>query len=112
IIFKWMTHPDGRIPEFSPNSDLMYSTKVPYTSIGPVRAALTSFATQTIGKKVAVEAENAVKLSSGLHVSIGERHPELRLKRDDIGAVTIPRVEAVLQREQPVTVYLCNNIAM
>jgi hypothetical protein len=112
ILFEWMANPDGRIPEFSPNSDLMYSTTVPYTLIRPVRAGLTSFATQIIGKKVAVEAENAVKLSSGLHVSVGKRHPELRLEREDIGEETIPRVEAVFQREQGVTLYLCNNIAM
>ncbi|KAJ7693464.1 hypothetical protein B0H14DRAFT_3661883 [Mycena olivaceomarginata] len=109
---QMMANPDGRIPEFSPNSDLMYSTTVPYTLIRPVRAGLTSFATQIIGKKVAVEAENAVKLSSGLHVSVGKRHPELRLEREDIGEETIPRVEAVFQREQGVTLYLCNNIAM
>ncbi|KAJ7886240.1 hypothetical protein B0H14DRAFT_2163910, partial [Mycena olivaceomarginata] len=112
ILFEWMANPDGRIPNFSPNSDLMYSMTVPYTIIRPVRAALTAFAAQTIGKKVAVEAENAVKLRSGLHVSVGKRHPELRLKRDDIGEATIPRVEAVFQREQPVTLYLLNNIAM
>ncbi|KAJ7440755.1 hypothetical protein FB451DRAFT_1344070 [Mycena latifolia] len=73
-----MAHPDGRIPANSPNRDLMYSTTVPHTDIQPVRAALTAFSTQTIGKKVADEAESA----------------------------------SVIEREQPVTLYLCRNIAM
>ncbi|KAJ6503468.1 hypothetical protein C8R47DRAFT_968976 [Mycena vitilis] len=68
IICEWMAHPDGRIPQNSPNSDLMYSTTIPYTNIGPVRAALTSFATQIVGTKVALEAENAVQLKNGLHL--------------------------------------------
>jgi hypothetical protein len=33
IISEWMAHPDGRIPAYSPNSDLMYSTTIPYTDI-------------------------------------------------------------------------------
>ncbi|KAJ7752307.1 hypothetical protein B0H16DRAFT_1265379, partial [Mycena metata] len=38
IIAEWMAHPDGRIPADSTNSDLLYSTTVPYTDIRPVRA--------------------------------------------------------------------------
>ncbi|KAJ6521644.1 hypothetical protein DFH09DRAFT_1331060 [Mycena vulgaris] len=87
IITEWMAHPVGRIPAHSPNLDLMYSTTVPYSDIKPVRAALTAFSTQTIGKKVGDEAENAVKLSSGLHVSIGKKHPETKLRREDLGRV-------------------------
>ncbi|KAJ7758355.1 hypothetical protein B0H16DRAFT_1821687 [Mycena metata] len=112
IIAEWMTHPDGRIPADSANSDLLYSTTVPYTDIRPVRAALTSFATQTVGKRVAVEAESAVKLNSGLHVSIGKKHPETKLRREDFGEGTIPRVQAVIKEKQPVTLYLFNRIAM
>ncbi|KAJ7430967.1 hypothetical protein B0H11DRAFT_1763123 [Mycena galericulata] len=89
IISEWMTHPDGRIPKLSPNRDLLYSTTVPYTDIGPVRAALTAFSTQTMGKKVADEAESA-----------------------DFGESTIPRVQSVIEDKQPVTLYLCKNIAM
>ncbi|KAJ6455537.1 hypothetical protein DFH09DRAFT_1255746 [Mycena vulgaris] len=85
IITEWMAHPDGRIPAHSPNLDLMYSTTVPYNDIKPVRAALTAFSTQTIGKKVGDEAENAVKLSSGLH--------------------------SVIERDQAITLYLFKNIA-
>ncbi|KAJ7735335.1 hypothetical protein B0H16DRAFT_1256415, partial [Mycena metata] len=86
ILAAWMASPDGRVPAHSPNRNLMYSTSIPYTTIKPVRAALTSFATQIIGKKVACEAESAVHISSGLH--------------------------AVIEKQQPVTVFLCNNIAM
>ncbi|KAJ7842150.1 hypothetical protein B0H13DRAFT_2286804 [Mycena leptocephala] len=41
--------------------------------IGPVHATLTTFSTQTIGKRVAREVENAVKLTNGLHVSVAVR---------------------------------------
>ncbi|KAJ7079843.1 hypothetical protein C8R44DRAFT_909020 [Mycena epipterygia] len=114
ILAEWMATPDGRIPARSPNRDLMYSTSVPYTTIKPVRAALTSFATQIIGKKVAYEAECAVHITSGLHVSIGpnSKHPETQLQRHHIGAETIPLVRAIIDKQQPVTVFLCNNIAM
>ncbi|KAJ6616142.1 hypothetical protein B0H10DRAFT_1949352 [Mycena sp. CBHHK59/15] len=91
IITEWMAHADGRIPETSPNWDLMYSTTIPYNEIRPVRAALTAFSTQTIGKK---------------------KHPETKLCREDFGDATIPRVKLVIEREQAVTLYLCNNIAM
>ncbi|KAJ7719580.1 hypothetical protein B0H16DRAFT_1795129, partial [Mycena metata] len=114
ILAAWMASPDGRIPAHSPNRSLMYSTSIPYTTIKPVRAALTSFATQIIGKKVACEAESAVHISSGLHVSIGpnSKHPETQLQRHHIGAETIPLVRSAIQKHQPVTVFLCNNIAM
>ncbi|KAK7059574.1 hypothetical protein R3P38DRAFT_2495738, partial [Favolaschia claudopus] len=47
IVSEWMMHPDGRLPSSSPNSDLSFSTTIPYTEIRPVRAALTSFAVQS-----------------------------------------------------------------
>jgi hypothetical protein len=114
IISEWMAHPDGCIPAHSPNSDLIFSTTVPYTDIRPVRTSLAAFSTQTIGKKkkVVAEAESAVKLSSGLHLAIGKKHPEMRLRREDIGETTLPRVKSIIEREQAVTLYLCNNIAM
>ncbi|KAJ7195667.1 hypothetical protein GGX14DRAFT_674736 [Mycena pura] len=115
VITEWMSHPDGRIPTTSPNSDLMYSTTVLFTDIGPVRAALTTFSTQTIGKKVADEAESAVKLGNGLHVHIGKKpskHPGTDVCHDDFGESTIPRVQSVIEKDQAVTLYLFKNIAM
>ncbi|KAK7059388.1 hypothetical protein R3P38DRAFT_2496066 [Favolaschia claudopus] len=112
ILSEWMMHPDGRLPPTSPNFDLMFSTTVPYTEIHPVRAALTSFAVQTVRKKVTAEAEEAVKLENGLHVSIGKTHPELRLRRDDIGEETIPRIQSAIELYQPVTLHLLESIAM
>ncbi|KAJ6559823.1 hypothetical protein B0H19DRAFT_1210268 [Mycena capillaripes] len=66
----------------------------------------------TIGKKVGDEAETAVKLDSGLHVSIGTKHPETKLRREDFGEGTIPRVQSVIERDQRVTLYLFNKIAV
>ncbi|KAJ7672981.1 hypothetical protein DFH06DRAFT_1319207 [Mycena polygramma] len=112
IVEQWMKDPAGRIPRYSTSKDLMFSTTTPFTEIGPVRAALTTFSTQTVGKKVAREAENAVKLTSGLHVSVGVRGPETKLHWSDIGANTIPHVESVIEAEQRVAVYLFDKIAM
>jgi hypothetical protein len=109
IISEWMAPPDGRIPAHSPNSDLMFSTTVPYTDIRPVRAALTAFSTQIIGNKVVAEPENAANLRSALYVPICKRHPEMRLRRGNIGEA---RVNSIIEREQAVTLYLFNNIAM
>ncbi|KAK6993185.1 hypothetical protein R3P38DRAFT_2567352 [Favolaschia claudopus] len=112
IVSEWMMHPDGRLPSSSPNSDLSFSTTIPYTEIRPVRAALTSFAVQTVQKKLYAEAEEAVDLKNGLHVSIGKTHPEMRLSRDDIGETTIARVQSVIANHQKVTQHLFEAIAM
>ncbi|KAJ7711541.1 hypothetical protein B0H14DRAFT_2645722, partial [Mycena olivaceomarginata] len=99
IVNEWMKDPLGRIPRYSSAESLMFSTTILFTEIGPVRAALTTFSTQTIGKKVGEEAENAVKLTSRLHVSVGVRGPETKLHWSDVGANTIPQVESVIERE-------------
>ncbi|KAJ7769072.1 hypothetical protein DFH07DRAFT_938258 [Mycena maculata] len=112
IIEQWMKDPYGRIPDNSASRNLMFSTTVPYTDIGPVRAALTTFSTAIIAKKVAQEAENAVKLTSGLHVSVGRRNPESRIHWTQFGANTIPRVESIIEKEQRVSVHLFEKIAM
>ena len=67
ILNNWMQHPYGADER---HSDFMYSTSVPYVEIKPVRPALTSFAAQTVKTKMIHEAENAIKLSSGLHVAV------------------------------------------
>ncbi|KAJ7083049.1 hypothetical protein C8R43DRAFT_852870, partial [Mycena crocata] len=38
IITEWMRDPSGRIPRNSSDHQFMFSTTVPYTEIGPVRA--------------------------------------------------------------------------
>ncbi|KAJ7119049.1 hypothetical protein C8R44DRAFT_550637, partial [Mycena epipterygia] len=38
IIEEWMRDPSSRIPHNSSDSDLMFSTTIPYTDIGPVHA--------------------------------------------------------------------------
>ncbi|KAJ6558349.1 hypothetical protein B0H19DRAFT_906888, partial [Mycena capillaripes] len=113
IISEWMAHPDGRIPVNSPNSDLMYSTTIPYTEIRPVRAALTSFSTQTIGKKVGDEAETAVKLDSGLH-SVIERDQRVTLYLFDKIAVRKPRKQdgvVVERKTRPAATVITHAIA-
>ncbi|KAJ7690965.1 hypothetical protein B0H17DRAFT_910637, partial [Mycena rosella] len=64
ILTCWMTSPDGVLPAHSPHLDDMYSTEKFYTDIRPVRAALTSFALQTVRDFVAHGAETAVHVSS------------------------------------------------
>ncbi|KAJ7685854.1 hypothetical protein B0H17DRAFT_941123 [Mycena rosella] len=112
IVEQWLKDPAGRIPQNSDANKFMFSTTIPYTEIGPVRAALTTFSTQTVGKKLSQEAESAVKLTNGLHVSVGVRNPEKKVHWNVLGADTIPQVEAVIAKEQPTTVYLFYKIAM
>ncbi|KAJ7881235.1 hypothetical protein B0H13DRAFT_1891441 [Mycena leptocephala] len=78
--------------------------------IGPVHATLTTFSTQTIGKRVAREVENAVKLTNGLHVAV--RGPETKLHWNNISPIIIPHVETVIEREQPVIVYTFDEIVI
>ncbi|KAJ6472324.1 hypothetical protein C8R47DRAFT_1324704 [Mycena vitilis] len=57
ILTCWMKSSDGVLPADSPHLAQMYSADIPYTEIGPVRPALTSFALQTVGKFLARRAE-------------------------------------------------------
>ncbi|KAJ7711345.1 hypothetical protein B0H14DRAFT_2167098, partial [Mycena olivaceomarginata] len=70
ILTCWMTSPGGILAAYDPNLAKMYSSDTPYTEIGPVRPALTSFALQTVGNYLARSAEITVHSSSGLHVSV------------------------------------------
>jgi hypothetical protein len=45
----------------------MYSTTTPYTEIGNVRAALTSFAAQVVKVKLVKDVKAAVRVSGGMH---------------------------------------------
>ncbi|KAJ7754624.1 hypothetical protein DFH07DRAFT_743698, partial [Mycena maculata] len=74
ILTAWMKSSDGILPVDSPSRADMFSTQIPYTDIGPVRPALTSFALQTVGTYFTRRAEEAVQAHSGLHASILERH--------------------------------------
>jgi hypothetical protein len=65
VLKAWFQGPDGSISQDSVASNLMYSATVPFTEIGPVRAAMTSFAVQIVRCQVVKEAENVIKPSSG-----------------------------------------------
>ncbi|KAJ6625297.1 hypothetical protein B0H10DRAFT_2161892 [Mycena sp. CBHHK59/15] len=68
ILICWMSSPDGVLHAHDPHLADMYSANTPYTEIGPIRPALTSFALQMVGNLLARGAERAVQASSGLQV--------------------------------------------
>ena len=69
MLDAWMRNPDGVLSNNSPDCDLMFNTSVPYSEIKAVRPALTSFAAQSVKKKLVREAEDAVRPGSGLHTT-------------------------------------------
>ncbi|KAJ7911157.1 hypothetical protein B0H13DRAFT_2328599 [Mycena leptocephala] len=91
-----MSSPDGVLHAHDPDLANMFSTDTPYTEIGPVRAALTSFALQTVGNHLARGAERAVQASSGLQVSLTNKNPAKKSGWLRIGENTIPFVSDVL----------------
>lgn len=108
ILTCWMSSPDGVLPA---HDSRMYSTDTPYTEIRPVRAALTSFALQTVGDFLARGAEKAVQASSGLHVSLTSKNPDKRMGWLRLGTNTIPFVSEVLDRHLKPASYLLEKIA-
>ncbi|KAF8798864.1 hypothetical protein BYT27DRAFT_7228135 [Phlegmacium glaucopus] len=87
ILSNWMKHPYGRLQR---DSTQMFSTNPPYTEIKPVRAALTLFAVQTVQGKLVREAEDAIDVSSGLHISLSNKKATAKkIKWTDIGSSTV-----------------------
>ncbi|KAJ6448308.1 hypothetical protein C8R45DRAFT_1224727 [Mycena sanguinolenta] len=107
-----MASPDGVLSAHDPNLADMYSTDTPYTEIRPVRAALTSFALQTVGNLLARGAEKAVQASSGLHVSLTSQDPIKKSGWLRIGQNTIAFVGDVLEQHLRPAFYLLDRIAM
>ncbi|TRM62009.1 hypothetical protein BD626DRAFT_362119, partial [Schizophyllum amplum] len=64
-----LKHPFGR----NPQPDLMFCVDRPYTGISGVREGLSSFSAQLIEERLLREAEEVIKPSSGLHISIGTK---------------------------------------
>ncbi|KAF8146205.1 hypothetical protein K438DRAFT_1781184 [Mycena galopus ATCC 62051] len=111
ILACWMTSPYGAISPDSPGFDEMYSTTIPYTSIGPVRPALTTFALQTMGAHLARGAESTVKSSSGLHVSRRSEDVPKQLSWSRLGSNTISDVGDILETHLAAACYLLDLIA-
>ncbi|KAH7902758.1 hypothetical protein BJ138DRAFT_1021562, partial [Hygrophoropsis aurantiaca] len=103
LLDVWERSPDGVISE---NSEDYQHTEVHFADIKPVRAALTSYAAQTMKKRLVREAENAVKPSSGLHTHIkpSKSSPEMaQLQWTDIGSTTMSSVAESIKKYQPLT---------
>ncbi|KAJ7891465.1 hypothetical protein B0H13DRAFT_1625931 [Mycena leptocephala] len=112
ILAFWMSSPDGVLHAHDPDLANMFSTDTPYTEIGPVRAALTSFALQTVGNHLARGAERAVQASSGLQVSLTNKNPAKKSGWLRIGENTIPFVSDVLDNHLKPAFYLLEQIAV
>jgi hypothetical protein len=110
ILHLWYTNPDGNMANDPHATSLMYSTNISYHEIKPIRAMLTSFAAQTIEKKLNKEAETAVRPSNGLFVSTKQENADTTTWVD-IGAVTVSTVARILQEHQPLTWHLLSKIA-
>ncbi|KAJ7921902.1 hypothetical protein B0H13DRAFT_2318024 [Mycena leptocephala] len=112
ILAFWMSSPDGVLHAHDPDLANMFSTDTPYTEIGPVRAALTSFALQTVGNHLARGAERDVQASSGLQVSLTSKNPAKKSGWLRIGENTIPFVSDVLYNHLKPAFYLLEQIAV
>ncbi|KAF8166678.1 hypothetical protein BJ912DRAFT_1092378 [Pholiota molesta] len=109
ILECWYKHPYGRLERDSPN---MYSTDTPYSDLKPVRTALTSFAVQTVLKKLVKEAESAIATLSGLHLSLSnKRHHEKKIEWRDIGALTFEHAQDIITMHQLLLWNLVNTLA-
>ncbi|KAH7905521.1 hypothetical protein BJ138DRAFT_1130454 [Hygrophoropsis aurantiaca] len=106
LLDAWERSPDGVLPENSTDHQLMFNTAIHFMDVKPVRAALTSYAAQTMKKRLVREAENAVKPSSGLHTHVApsKSSPErVQLQWTDIGSTTMLSVADIIKKHQPLT---------
>lgn len=94
----WLRHPYGRRPP----PETMYCVDRPYTELLQIRPALTSFAAQVVQQRLVREAEEAIKVKNGLHVSIANKNGKGKpLVWDDLGAGTLPHVRSIFEKIQP-----------
>ncbi|KAJ7717441.1 hypothetical protein B0H16DRAFT_1700968 [Mycena metata] len=112
ILTCWLKSADGVLPAGSPHHAEMFSSEKPYTSIGPIRPALTSFALQTVGRFFARRAEDAIKSSSGLHASVRNKHKQEGVTWAKFGSDTISVVGGILEHHLSAAWYLMDKIAM
>ena len=104
LLESWWTTADGS----GYDSGNMYSVTTPYTQIGPVRSALSSFAAQIVEDQLLQEAETAVQDTSGQHASVTSKNEDASLRWTNIGATLIPTVKIALQTHQPLAFhYMC-----
>ena len=73
----------------------MFNTSVPYSEIKAVRPTLTSFAAQSVKKKLVCKAEDAVQPGSGLHT--------MKSVWSDIGTSMAEPVITTIKELQPLT---------
>ncbi|PPQ82133.1 hypothetical protein CVT24_012465, partial [Panaeolus cyanescens] len=111
IISLWIKSPDSRVSAGAgkSESDLMYNLDVPYHLIQSLRPAITSYAAQTIEKRVIFEAQKAVGATAGLHASL-RKSAHCKVEMIDIGASTMSEIGSVQIDHQPLTCRLLESI--
>jgi hypothetical protein len=107
LLENWWTTADG----CGYDCGNMYSVTLPYTQIGPVRAALSSFAAQIIEAELLQEAQVAVQDTSGLHAPVNSDADDDSVEWADIGATLIPTVKITLKTHQPLMFHYMLKIA-
>ncbi|KAH9924246.1 hypothetical protein B0H21DRAFT_712469 [Amylocystis lapponica] len=117
IIDLWFCHPNGRDAR-TKETEPMYSLTIPFTELKYIHPSLTAFAAQTVHRQLVCEADKAVRPKNGLHASwrmkpplsqtpIETHHNKKKIEWTDIGSATVPRMEEIFRKHQPLTwVYL------
>ncbi|KAJ7574896.1 hypothetical protein C8J56DRAFT_802350 [Mycena floridula] len=116
ILESWLTCPDGRVGDFRDDDGFqMYSTVTPFTEIKPVRQCLTSFAAQISRDKLRREAQKAVDIENGLHVTSIRHNGRDKLETDqtwsEVGASTATRTGQIIQQYQRLAFHFLSVIA-
>ncbi|TRM69621.1 hypothetical protein BD626DRAFT_474783 [Schizophyllum amplum] len=108
IIDLWFRHSYGSI-NYEP--DKLYATDVSFAGLRHVRLGLSAWAAQLIEQKLVREAEAAIAVDSGLHISLGKKSDAKPLEWSDLGAATVSNVRGVLLKHQPLLYYLVSAVA-
>ncbi|KAG2116380.1 hypothetical protein DEU56DRAFT_919219 [Suillus clintonianus] len=111
IVHAWFHSPDGILSDNDPELNLMFVTTPPYTDLKGVRPALSSFAAQTVKQKLVADIKHAVRPGNGLHVSFAPSESRQSSDWDDVGSMTVTKIEETLRKEQPLAMALLEAIA-
>ncbi|KAG0692258.1 hypothetical protein DFH29DRAFT_1008996 [Suillus ampliporus] len=108
---SFVVAPNGILSDNDPELNFMFAITPPYTDLKGVCPALSSFVAQPVKQKLVMDIKHTVRPGNGLHVSFSPSESRQSSDWDDIGSMTITKIEETLHKEQPLAMVLLEAVA-
>lgn len=102
---------ENSIPQFVLHSSSAKKARTDATRVPENNGGKPSFAAQTVKQKLVADIKHAVRPRNGLHVSFAPSESRQSSDWDDIGSMTVTKIEETLRKEQPLAMALLEAIA-